>query len=180
MRLTLKSLINQYGPLFTLLALLPLWEFACWLFTIPTFILPSPIRIIEAFMGVDGDRWLLHLWSTLRVALIGFALSLAISLPVAIVMVQSSYLNRTLYPLLVVVQSTPVVAIAPLLIVILGSGEAPRLVITGLITFFPLVVAATTGMLATPPEMIELSRSLKAPRYREVWQIRLPYAVPFI
>jgi NitT/TauT family transport system permease protein len=73
-----------------------------------------------------------------------------------------------------------VVAIAPLLIVILGAGDAPKLAITCLITFFPLVVSATTGMKETPPELIDLSRSLKAPAFRQITQIRLPYAIPHI
>ncbi len=95
-------------------------------------------------------------------------------------MVNSKFLTRALFPILVVIQSTPVVAIAPLLIVILGTGDAPRLTITCLITFFPLVVSATTGMLATPPELIELSRSLSVKNSKTIWQIRLPYAIPHI
>ncbi len=144
------------------------------------FVLPAPSDIAEAFFQVESQRWAGHLWATVSIALQGFLLSIAISIPMAMMMVRSRFLARTLYPLLIIIQSTPVVAIAPLLIVILGTGEAPRLVITCLITFFPLVVSATTGMLATPPEMIELSRSLKAPVHKEIWQIRLPYATPYI
>ena len=167
-------------PFLTLLALLPLWELICRVAHIPTFVLPAPTDIARAFVAVSPARWLEHLWATLQVALLGFGLSIAISIPLAVMMVRSEFLTRTLFPLLVVVQSTPVVAIAPLLIVILGAGEAPRLAITCLITFFPLVVSATTGMLATPPELIELSKSLRASAAREIWQIRLPYAIPHI
>jgi NitT/TauT family transport system permease protein len=167
-------------PLLALLALIPLWQLVCWLFTIPEFILPSPLAILRAFAEVEPARWLLHAWATLKIALMGFALSISLSIPLAVMMVRSAFLTKTLFPLLIVVQSTPVVAIAPLLIVILGAGDAPRLAITCLITFFPLVVSATTGMLATPPELIELSRSLRAGRVKEIWQIRLPYAIPHI
>lgn len=167
-------------PLLALIALLPLWQFICWLFAIPEFILPAPSAIIKAFFEVEPARWLLHAWATLKIALLGFALSIALSIPLAVMMVRSQFLTKTLFPLLVIVQSTPVVAIAPLLIVILGAGDAPRLAITCLITFFPLVVSATTGMLATPPELIELSQSLRAGRAKEIWQIRLPYAIPHI
>ena len=71
-------------------------------------------------------------------------------------------------------------AVAPIIIVVLGAGDTPRVVITFLITFFPIVVSTTTGMMATPPELIELSRSLRAPAVREITQVRLPYAVPYI
>lgn len=173
-------MIKRYLPAFTLALVLPLWELICRVFDVPVFILPSPSTIFAAFIEVDFDRWMVHLWATLRVALFGFGLSMLISIPLAMLMVNSKYLSKTLYPLLVIVQSTPVVAIAPLLITMFGTGEAPRLAITCLITFFPLVVSATTGMMSTPAELIDLSRSLRAPRYKEIFYIRLPYALPHI
>ncbi|WP_083232579.1 ABC transporter permease [Endozoicomonas atrinae] len=179
--MTMKTFLShKVLPILALVSLIPLWELICRLLEIPVFVLPAPSDIAKAFFQVESQRWAGHLWATVSIALKGFLLSIAISIPMAMMMVRSRFLARTLYPLLVIIQSTPVVAIAPLLIVILGTGEAPRLVITCLITFFPLVVSATTGMLATPPEMIELSRSLKAPVHKEIWQIRLPYATPYI
>lgn len=167
-------------PMLTLLALLALWEISCRLAEIPSYLLPSPSAIGQAFLEVEPSRWAEHLWSTLYIALLGFGASIVISIPLAICLVQSQYLRKTLYPALVVIQSTPIVAVAPLIIVILGTEDAPRILITGLITFFPIVVSTTTGMLATPPELIELSRSLRAPTRRQIWQIRLPYAIPYI
>ncbi len=167
-------------PLLAMLALIPIWELICRVFSVPTFILPAPSDIVHAFTQVSAARWFDNLWATLRIALLGFGLSFIISIPLAIMMVSSKFLTRAIFPLLVVIQSTPVVAIAPLLIVILGTGDAPRLAITCLITFFPLVVSATTGMLATPPELIELSRSLNVDSKKTIWQIRLPYAIPHI
>ncbi len=179
--MTMKTLLShKVLPILALVSLIPLWELICRLLEIPVFVLPAPSDIAEAFFKVESQRWAGHLWATVSIALQGFLLSIAISIPMAMMMVRSRFLARTLYPLLVIIQSTPVLAIAPLLIVILGTGEAPRLVITCLITFFPLVVSATTGMLATPPELIELSQSLKAPVHKEIWQIRLPYAIPYI
>ena len=80
--------------------------------------------------------------------------------------------SGTLYPMLVVVQSTPIVAVAPIIVVTLGAGDLPRVVITFLITFFPIVVASVTGLVAAPEELIELSRSLKAGKRREILHIR--------
>ncbi|WP_017446477.1 ABC transporter permease [Gayadomonas joobiniege] len=175
-----KQRLQSYLPAISLLLIIPIWQLVCSLFEFPPYILPSPTMIFDAFVQVESARWVMHLWATLRVALFGFILSLCISIPLAMMMVSSKYLSKTLYPLLVVIQSTPVVAIAPLLITMFGSGEGPRLAITCLITFFPLVVSATTGMLSTPPELIDLSRSLRAARYKEIFYIRLPYALPHI
>jgi NitT/TauT family transport system permease protein len=156
------------------------WEVVIRVFGIPSFVLPSPTRILSGFDAVTLARWGEHIWATLRVALIGYAVSIAIAIPLAIALTRSEVVSRALYPILVVVQSVPVVAVAPIMIVVLGAGDAPRVVITFLITFFPLVVSTATGMLATPRELIELSQSLRAPAWREITQIRLPFAIPYI
>lgn len=167
-------------PLLTFAAILILWEGAARIFAIPSFILPAPTRILGGFGAVDFGRWVEHVWATLRVALIGYVVAIAVSLPIAVGLAKSRLLSRALYPLLVVIQSVPVVAVAPIIIVVLGTDDAPRVVITFMIAFFPMVVSMTTGLMATPPELIELSRSLRAPQHREITQIRLPYAVPYI
>lgn len=89
-------------------------------------------------------------------------------------------MSRTLYPLLVIVQSTPIVAVAPIIVVVIGAGDLPRVFITFLIAFFPIVVSCVTGLLATPEELVELSRSLGASKAREYRNIRLPYAIPHL
>lgn len=162
------------------LALLVCWEAGCRLGEVPEFILPMPSAIWQAFTDVEFAQWTAHLWATLRVALAGFFISLAISIPLAILMLRSAAVKRLLYPMLVVIQATPVVAVAPLIIVLVGTEDPSRILITCLITFFPMVVSTITGMSATPDELIELSRSLQAPRYRETWQIRIPYAMGHI
>ena len=167
-------------PVLTFAVILILWEAAARLFAIPSFILPAPTRILGGFGAVEPARWAAHVWATLRVALIGYGVAILVSLPIAIGLAKSRLLSRALYPLLVVIQSVPVVAVAPIIIVVLGTDDAPRVVITFMIAFFPLVVSMTTGLMATPPELIELSRSLRAPQHREITQIRLPYAVPYI
>ncbi|MCV6598600.1 MAG: ABC transporter permease [Mangrovicoccus sp.] len=167
-------------PGLTFLALLLIWEFGTRIFAVPAYILPAPSRIVQGFEAVPASRWLEHIWATLRVALMGYGAAIAISLPIAIGLAKSRLLSRALYPLLVVIQSVPVVAVAPIIIVILGTDDAPRIVITFMISFFPLVVSMTTGLMATPPELIELSQSLRAPLRREITQIRLPYATPYI
>ena len=111
---------------------------------------------------------------------VGFLVSFFISLPLAVLMTSSPLIASSIYPLLVLTQSIPKVALAPILVVMLGANELPRLVITFLVAFFPLVIAITVGLMAVPDELIELGRSLKASKLQELYRIRLPYAVPFI
>jgi NitT/TauT family transport system permease protein len=167
-------------PFIAIVVLLLFWEGAARLFAIPSFLLPAPSAILAAAIAVPPGIWFGHIWATLRVALMGFGLAVAVSIPLAVCLASSKFLSRTVYPLLVVVQSTPIVAVAPIIVVTLGAGDLPRVVITFLITFFPIVVSTVTGLQSTPEELIELSRSLRAGRKREILHIRLPFAVPHI
>src|SRR5258708_3962279 len=135
---------------------------------------------MRAGLTMPPGEWLGHIGSTWRVALFGYVGSVLLTLPRAVALALSPLLAGTVYPILVVVHSTPIVAVAPVIVVALGGGDLPRVVITGIISFFPLVISTATGILATPDELIELSRSLRATRAREITQIRLPYAVPYI
>jgi NitT/TauT family transport system permease protein len=175
-----RAALDRFAPAATFVAILIMWEAACYLFELPSFLLPSPSSIVIAATELPLSVWLGHLWATTRVALIGYVAAIVISIPLAIALTNSRFLSRTLYPILVIVQSTPIVAVAPTIVVTLGASDLPRVVITFLITFFPIVVSTATGMMATPPELIELSRSLRAGRAREILHIRLPYAVPHI
>ncbi|MGB7802809.1 ABC transporter permease [Buttiauxella sp.] len=176
----MKAFLERYIALLALVVAVAVWEGACRLFAIPVFILPSPSAIFNSVSTLDAGRWLTHILATLSVALSGFLLAIVIALPLAIAIVSSKLLARLVLPWLIVIQSTPVVAIAPIIVVTLGSGMLPRVVITTLISFFPLVISTATGMNSVPAELLELSKTLRAPRNREYWQIRMPYAVPYI
>ena len=176
----MHSLLDRATPALFAGGVLLAWEAACRVFVIPQYLLPAPTAIVQAAFAYPALAWAASIWATLRVSLLGLALACAVAVPLAMALVTSRLLTRTLYPLLVVVQSTPVVAVAPILVVVLGAGDLSRVAITFLITFFPIVVATATGLAATPEEMIELSRSLGATRRREMLNIRLPFAVPYV
>jgi NitT/TauT family transport system permease protein len=173
-------LANRFAPTLTFLFVLAIWELGCRVFRVPTFLLPPPSLIVRGAFEQSASIWAGHVWATVRVAVMGYVAAIAISIPMAIALASSRALSRTLYPLIVVIHSMPIVAVAPIIVVTLGASDLPRIVITFLIAFFPIVVTTTTGLLATPEEMIELSRSLRAGRTREMLHIRLPFALPYI
>ncbi|GCA55087.1 bicarbonate transport system permease protein CmpB [Pseudomonas sp. SCT] len=178
--LRLKAQADRFAPWLALLVLLLVWEAACRLLKLPSFVLPSPSAIFAATQKVGLGTWAEHIFATLRVTLMGYGLSILIGIPLAIALASSRVMSRTLYPLLVIVQSTPIVAVAPIIVVVMGAGDLPRVFITFLIAFFPIVVSCVTGLLATPEELVELSRSLGASKAREYRNIRLPYAIPHL
>ena len=166
-------------PIIVLAMLIAAWEAAVRILMIGEYILPAPSRVwteTVAAGGVVVD----HTLSTLRTTLLGFAVSIVVSLPLAVLIASSPFLANSLYPLLVLTQSIPKVAIAPIIVVAVGAGETSRVLVAFLIAFFPLVISIATGLLAVPSELVELGRSLKATKLQELLRIRLPYAVPFV
>jgi NitT/TauT family transport system permease protein len=166
-------------PTATLAVIVVLWEVAVRVFDVAAFVLPPPSLIVrEAWAArahLPG-----HTWATLWETLAGFALSIAIGIPLAACIALSPFLRNTIYPLLVVTQSVPKVAIAPVIILFMGVGETPKILVAFLVAFFPIVVDTATGLNAVPPELLDLSRSLKASKLQEFVKIRFPTAVPFI
>jgi len=177
-----RLLRGARGPLISagvIVMLLVIWEAGDRFFQVPDFILPPPSAIWRDTAQL-GFGLFTHAAATIRTIVSGYLIALAISLPLAIVLSSSRLLSHALYPLLIIKQSVPVVALAPLLIVILGAGEAPRIAITVLIALFPMVVATSTGLKSTPPELVDLSRAMGASWSKQMFEIRLPNAIPHI
>jgi NitT/TauT family transport system permease protein len=165
-------------PTFTLLGILVIWEALYHIFDIPQFIVPAPSRI---FVETWEWRYRLvgHTWVTLYETLGGFALSVVIGTPLSVLLVYNPILRNALYPLLVVAQSIPKVAIAPILLLILGAGEVSKIVVAFLVAFFPVVVDTATGLAGTPEELLDLSRSYQASQLKTFIKVRFPMALPF-
>jgi NitT/TauT family transport system permease protein len=166
-------------PAATLLAALLAWEIATYAFRIPRFIMPAP----SAILGEGWEwryRFIGHTWVTLYETLGGFALSMVVGVPLAVLIVYSPVLRAAIYPLVILAQSVPKIAIAPVLLLVLGYGEVPKMVVAFLVAFFPVVVDTATGLAATPPELLDLSRSYRASAFKTFMKVRLPMALPFI
>jgi NitT/TauT family transport system permease protein len=177
-RLT-AALRKAATPILVFATLLTMWEFSVWAFKIPTFILPAPTMIVRDTFNV-GWGLFGHAQATLTTVLGGYICAILISFPLAVAISSSSKLSSAIYPLLVVKQSIPTVALAPILTILLGTGTAARVSIAALIAIFPMVVATATGLSAAPRELVELSRSMDSSWYRRLRDIRLPNAVPYI
>lgn len=166
-------------PLVATAAAFLLWEAVCRTFKVPAYLVPAPSEIWTDTMAI-GPTVFADTMATLRTVMLGFVFSIVISLPLAVMLTASPTIAAAVYPFLVWTQSIPKVALAPILVVVLGSNELPRVVITVLVAFFPLVISIATGLMSVPPELLELSRACRASKLSELWRIRLPFAIPFI
>ena len=170
---------SLFGSTATLIGLVVLWEVLVRHFQIPGWLLPSPSAIAQAMLEWRSDL-VTHTLVTLYETLVGFALAIAISIPLAVAIVYSQFLQNTIYPLLLALQSTPKVAIAPLLALWIGFGAAPKIIVVFLVCFFPIIVATASGLTAVPASLIDLIRSLSASPMQTFIKIRFPTAMPHI
>jgi len=171
--------VDIAAPFATFAGLLVAWEtFAVWA-GLPGWLLPAPSAI-----GASLVEWrseiAQHTLVTLYETIAGFALSIAIGIPLAVAIVYSPTLQKTIYPILLALQSVPKVAIAPLLALWIGFGMWPKIIVVFLVCFFPIIVATATGLQSVPPQMMELVRSLSASTLQTFVKIRFPIAMPQI
>jgi ABC-type nitrate/sulfonate/bicarbonate transport system permease component len=172
---------RPYGPLvvpaFGVLGGLLIWELAVRLAHLPRWFLPAPSAIVQAFARDQALLWR-HTAVTLEEVLVGLALSLVLGLALALAIAASPTLERTLYPAIVASQAIPVIALAPLLLIWLGYGLSPKVVVVVLTCFFPITVNTADGLRNVDPELVDLVRSMGGRGWQVFRIVRLPGALP--
>lgn len=171
-------------PTLLLAALIGLWQiaadtgFLADVFNIESFLVPSPSEVATALWD---NRTLIaeNTWVTLREVLLGFGCGLIAGVAFALVCHLSETMRRATYPLLIASQAIPIVAIAPILIVLLGFGIWPKLVIVALVCFFPITVNTLDGLRSVDPDAIKLMRSLDGTRWQTLQRVEAPTALLF-
>lgn len=173
-------IFTQIGyPLFGVAVILALWTGYCVLRGVPTVVLPTPDKVLHAFVG-RFDLLMSEGWVTLKETIYGFVLAIVIGIPMAVAIANSRALNLMFYPLLIALQSVPKVALAPILLVWLGTGIESKLAIVWLVAFFPIIVDTVAGLRSTPRELLELASSLRASPMQVFLKVQFPAALPFI
>ena len=166
-------------PTLFLVAVLALWQLADAVFQFKTIIFPSPLEIGRAFLE-NPKRLLVESGFTMAEALGGFVLGSATAYALAISFVFSRVLRDALYPYAVALKSTPLIAIAPLLVLWFGNGMLSKIVMSALVAFFPVLVNSVAGLTTVQPESLDLMRSLSATRWQTLRIIRIPNSMPFV
>ena len=168
---------NKIYPFISILAILALWEALSFFEIVPNFMLPSPQQTVQAFIG---DFWLLmsHLKVTLLETVIGTLMGVSIGFLSAVLMDRWDPAYKAMYPIIVLTQTIPAVAIAPLLVLWFGYKMMPKVVLIVLITFFPIVVGVLDGFRIADKDAINLLRSMGASRWQIFRHIKFPNALP--
>jgi NitT/TauT family transport system permease protein len=164
-----------------LVASFAVWEGAVRALRVPAFILPPPSQIGAAlYRGALSGIYLHHFWITLAETLLGFVAGATVAFLFGTVIAASRPAEYFLYPYIVMFQSMPKVALAPLIIVWFGLGLGSKVVSAALIAFFPLLVNTIVGLRSADEDRVDLMRSLGATQMQIFWMLRLPSALPFL
>jgi len=177
MRSKTTALADTAWPVGVLVVTLVLWEIAVRVFAVRQFILPAPSAMLVELWGYPGF-FARNTAYTVMTTLIGFFLAVALGIMIAIGVVYSRFLERTLYTLLVTLNSVPKVALAPLFVIWLGTDTAPKVAIALLIGIFAIVVDMVLGLRSVDPDAINMARTARASKWQVLWKIRFPSALP--
>jgi NitT/TauT family transport system permease protein len=178
-RLRDSALFKWLLPLAVIVVILGIWQAVVAIFGLKPYFIPSPSDIARTFWdnaGSIGDNTV----PTVVQAATGFAIGNALAIVLSIWFVHVKSARRALYPLAIILQSIPLVALAPVAIVTLGTGFTTKVVMTAIISFFPTLVNMMRGLDSIDPNLVELFKSVHASRVSVLWKLRWPSALPYL
>ena len=176
MRKRLQNITSTINTLAALLVLLVIWQAVCTLGIVPGYMLPSPVQVVKAF-AEDFPLLMSHLRVTLAEAFLGLFCGVAFGFGMAVLMDRFERLYKAVYPLVVLTQTVPTVAIAPLLVLWFGYEMLPKVILIVITTFFPITVGVLTGLRSADPDTMNLLRSMGADRFQIFCYVKLPGAM---
>ena len=177
MKRKLQNTTYKIAPLLALTVIALIWLFVCEGDIVPSFMLPSPIDVFTAFIK-DMPILLTHAQITLQEALYGLLIGIALAFVIASLMDRFKFLYNAFYPLLVVSQTIPTVAIAPLLVLWMGFEMTPKIALVVITTFFPITIGLLDGFRSVDSDQINLMRSMKASKLQTFFIVKIPTALP--
>ena len=177
----MSRVLHKIAPVLLFAILVAVWEAACRAFAIPSYFLPPPSEIARA----AADNWPILLassWNTLAMALEALLVSSVLACSVAVIVALNETIERSIRPLAVSLQVTPVIAIAPQVVIWAGLERPERAIIAlaVIVAFFPIFSGALTGLKATDPDLERLFDLYEASRWQRLWRLRIPSSIPFV
>lgn len=156
-----------------------LWEAMVRSFSVPEYLVPAPTVILHRLLSMGTDI-LAHTGYTALESALGFVLGSILGVMLAVIFVHSRTLELGMYPYAIALKTVPIVAIAPLLVVWLGNGMLPKIIVAAIISFFPVVVNTTKGLRDVDAEAFDLFDSMSATKSQIFFKLRVPSALPYL
>lgn len=188
----LRRLLDAAPPLIALAIAIVVWEGVVAVVKLPVYLLPAPSAIIGTLwsllqagfvppqhLGAPAEGILYHAYITFVEAGVGLLIGALVGLALAVVMVHSRFAEQALYPIVVTIRSTPMIAIAPIFIIWFGFTIMPKAIVAALATFYPMLVNCITGMRSVEPTTLEFFQSVHASKSEIFWKLRVPNTQPY-
>ncbi|MDW5299988.1 MAG: ABC transporter permease [Sedimentibacter sp.] len=167
------NIINKISPFFAITFILVVWQILSATGAVPKFMLPSPADVVMAFVN-DFPLLMEHAKITLAEAFFGLVIGTVFGFVIAVIMDRFPIAYKSIYPILVLTQTVPTVAIAPLLVLWLGYGILPKITLIVIITFFPITIGLLDGFRSADPDALNLLKAMGANRVQSFVHIKLP------
>lgn len=177
MKKRLRNITDKFIPFIVVAGILIIWQVVCSLEIVPSFMLPSPLKVLAAFVG-DFTLLMQHTGYTLIEAFAGLGIGIVSGLAVAVLMDRFALVYKGLYPILVITQTIPTIAIAPLLVLWMGYGTLPKVVLVVITSFFPIAVGLLEGFKSADNDTIALMKCMGANGWDIFKYVKLPGAAP--
>ena len=175
---TIQTLSRKYIGILGMLAILFFWQIMGIFHLLPKYILPTPLEILGAIFR-DASLLAFHSLATLKVSMLGLFLGIILAVFLAILMDSFSLLNDLIYPIMVIIQTVPTIALAPILVLWLGYGILPKLVLIVLTTTFPIIISILDGFRNCDKDILTLFRLMQASRWQTLWHFKIPSSLPY-
>lgn len=172
-----RSITSKLYPFALIALLLAIWSGISYFGVLPGYMLPSPWAVARAFVK-DFGLLMNHARISLWESFLGLFCSTALAFVLAVLMDRFLFLHRSVYPLLVLTQTVPSIAIAPLLVLWFGYGLTPKVLLIVIVCFFPTVIGLLSGFAAVDRDVIRLFTSMGASKWQILWQVKIPSALP--
>lgn len=170
---------DKLPALFAVVGLVAGWQFVVWAFSVPTYMAPGPLDVLASFRDDGWTLWS-NFWPTFFESVLGFIFGNLVAILLAIWFVHSRTAEKAFYPIAVFINTIPIIAVAPILVLIFGSGYLPKVIIAALICFFPTLVNMVRGLKAVTPATLDLMRVLSASKSEIFWKVRIQSSLPFL
>jgi NitT/TauT family transport system permease protein len=171
-----ERLVNYAG---FLVALFLIWRAAIWIWTIPPYLLPGPVAALTA-LGDNAGLIGISVAVTVGCTLAGMAISVTIAILLALAFLLSDLLSRALMPLVIVIRTVPMIAIAPLIVIVLGRGAWNSIGMVALLTFFQILLGVKKGLVSPTRNALEMMHTSGASVWQTLIKVRVPFAIPFV
>lgn len=178
MKKKFQNITDKIAPFIIIIIILILWQIMSVIGIIPKFMLPSPLAVVKAFIK-DFPLLMLHTKVTLIEAFLGLGIGIILGFVMAVIMDKYNFAYKAIYPVLVITQTVPTVAIAPLLVLWLGYGILPKITLIVITSFFPITVGLLDGFKATDKDALNLMKTMGATPFQNFVLLKIPSSMGY-